>query len=111
MKQLSQMLKYVRDTLTAVSSNVYHYRRPANLAKAIIWQEDAEDGSFHTNNHLAEQQIHGTIDYWTPDEYDQTADDIQAALESRSRIGWRLSSVQYEDETGLIHHEWDFWVS
>lgn len=111
MKSLTLMLKYVRDTLTAISTNVYHYSRPANLDGAIVWAEDAEDGSFKVGNHMAEQQIHGTIDYWHKDEYPQTLDDIQAALDSRTRIGWRLSLVDYEDETGLIHHEWEFWVS
>ncbi len=110
MISLSMKLKIVRDALTAVSQKVSHYRRPPNLEGWIIWQEDSESGSFKAGNHLAEQQIHGTIDYYTRTEYDQTADDIQAVLDAVSRIGWQLSSVQYEDETGLIHHEWDFWV-
>lgn len=47
----------------------------------------------------------------TKTEFDETIDNIQAALESNHSIGWRLSSIQYEDGTGLIHYEWDFWVS
>lgn len=111
MTALSMKLKIVRDALTAVSQNVSHYRRPPNLEGWIIWQEDSESGSFKAGNHLAEQQIHGTIDYFTKTEYDQTADDVQTVLDAVSRIGWQLSSVQYEDETGLIHYEWDFWVA
>lgn len=111
MMQLSQKLKLVRNALTAVSTKVSHYKRPPNVDGWIIWQEDSESGSFKAGNHLAEQQIHGTVDYYTKTEYDQTCDDIQTALDASSRIGWMLSSVQYEDETGLIHYEWDFWVA
>ena len=57
-----------------------------------------------------EQIIHGTIDFFTKTEYHKTIDDIQAALTASPRIGWNLSSVQYEDETNLIHYEWEFWV-
>lgn len=110
MMSLNDKLSRVKNALTPLSDKVYHYKRPADIAGAILWAEDAEDGSFHAGNHLAEQQIHGTVDYYTKVEFDPMCDSIQGALES-SRIPWDLSSVQYEDETGLIHFEWDFWVS
>ena len=49
------------------------------------------------------------MDYYTPQEYDPAVDNIQAALNSL-RIPWRLNSVQYEDETNLIHYEWTWEV-
>ena len=109
--KLNDKLRRVGRTLSAVCAKTYHYKRPTSLAGCIVWQEDAEEGSFHVGNHLAEQQLHGTIDYFTKTEFDETIDNIQAALESNHSIGWRLSSIQYEDDTGLIHYEWDFWVS
>ena len=111
MRTLNQKLKRIAGALTAVSKNVYHYRRPADLTGAVIWQEDAEDGSFHAGNHLAEQTIHGTVDYFTKTEFDKTVDDIQASLEQFGGIAWALASVQYEDDTKLIHYEWYFWVA
>lgn len=112
MLTLNSKLKFVRDALTAISTSVYHYYRPSNLSGCIIWQEDSEDGSFHANNHLAEQRIHGTIDYFTKKEFDEVIDKIQASLDAHnSHISWDLSSVQYEDDTKLIHYEWDFWVA
>ena len=47
------------------------------------------------------------IDCFTQKEYDPVLDEIQDAL-NEAEIGWRLSSVQYEDETNLIHSEWEF---
>lgn len=110
MQTLNSKLKNVKSALTTVSSKVYHYARPSKLDKCIVWQEDAEDGSFHASNHLAEQKIHGTIDYFTKEEFDETVDSIQEALNTCEHVSWNLSSVQYEDETNLIHYEWDFWV-
>jgi hypothetical protein len=44
-----------------------------------------------------------------PDGRKVCLDNIQAALNSL-RIPWRLNSVQYEDETNLIHYEWTWEV-
>lgn len=109
MLKLSDKLGKIQTALTAISTNVYHYKRPASIDGAIIWQEDSEDSSFHAGNHCVEQQIHGTIDYFTKTEFDSTCDDIQSALDA-CMCGWRLNSVQYEDDTGLIHYEWEFWA-
>lgn len=108
---VNDKLKIVRNALTAVSTNVYHYRRPDNLENAIVWAEDAEDNSFYANNIKQNIAMHGTIDYFTKSEYDRKIDDIVAGLNSSSRIAWNIKSVQYEDETGLIHYEWEFIVS
>ena len=76
----------------------------------IVWAEMGEYESFDAENLKAEQQINGSIDYFTQTEFDVVCDNIQAALDA-ARIGYRLNSVQYEDETALIHYEWFFWVS
>lgn len=108
---LQNKLKRVSDALVTVSERCYHYRRPASVEKNyIVWQEDSEDDSFNASNHKAEQQIHGTIDFFTQTEFDSVVDGIQAALDLAG-IGFRLKSVDYEDETKLIHYEWEFWVA
>jgi hypothetical protein len=107
---LNSKLKMVRNVLTAVCKKVYHYRRPASIDGCVIWQEDSEEGSFNADNAKSEQVIHGTIDYFTSKEYDQTIDDIQCGLASNRRISWRIYAILYEDETALIHYQWEFWV-
>lgn len=104
-------LRTVRDALVGVTDACYHYRRPPAAPKSnyIIWAEDSEDGSFDTNNRKQEQQIHGTVDYYTLTEFDPVVDAIQEAFVSAG-IGFRINSVQYEDDTNLIHYEWDFWA-
>lgn len=110
MQSLQAKLSRVRDALVSVTSKTYHYRRPSTVQKNyIIWAEDSEDNSFEADNIKAEQQIHGTIDYFTQTEFDPIVDAVQEALLS-VRVSFRLNSVDYEDDTKLIHYEWEFWV-
>lgn len=107
---LSDKLKEIRDILSGLSIPVYHYYHPPKVAPPFIqWAEDGEEDSFYADNRTEGQQIHGTIDYYTLTEYDAAIDAIQAALDGAPAVGWRLSSVQYEDETNLVHYEWEFW--
>lgn len=113
MKSLVNNLKTIRDALLTVDQEaVYHYQRPKreNLTRYIIWAEEGETNSLMVGNHKAEQQISGTVDLYTATEFDTWADDIQEALDALDHVAWELDSVQYEDETGLIHYAWTFTV-
>lgn len=113
MKSLQTNLKNLRDTLKTVSvpEKVFHYTKPENIkAPWIVWQEDSEASDFAANNRKEEQQVHGTIDCYTKQEYDPLLDEIQEALNG-AEIGWSLLSVQYEDITNLIHYEWEFYIA
>lgn len=110
MKSLQNNLKQLRDTLKTISvpEKVYHYTKPKDVkAPWLVWQEDGESTSMNADNHKTEQQVHGTIDYYTLAEYDPILDEIQNAL-NEADVGWSLLSVQYEDTTKLIHYEWEF---
>lgn len=111
MMSMQNKLKTVRDALLTVTDKCYHYRRSGSIKTGyIVWAEDSEDGSFDGDNRKGEQQIHGTIDYFTLIEFDPVVDAVQNALNAAG-IGFRVNSVQYEDDTNLIHYEWDFWVA
>lgn len=110
MKSLTENLKTVKAALLTVTSEVYHYRRPEGKKAAyIVWAEDGSENSFRASNKTQEQQIHGTIDFFTLTEFDPLVDEIQAAL--NGVCGWRLDTVDYEDDTNLIHYVWEFWVA
>ena len=101
----------VKDALVSVSGlKVYHYWRPRLEAPFCVWAEDGEGDSVWSGNHQAEQVITGTIDYFTRTEFDPMIDNIQQALNNVENIGWQLNSVQFEEDTNLIHYEWDFQV-
>ena len=95
----------------AITCNVFHYtRKNSKTLPYVVWSEDGEQDSFNANNHKAEQQLSGVVDFYTLTEFDPIADAIQTVLDSEP-IGWRLDSVQYEEETNLIHYQWRWWVS
>ena len=111
MQSMNSTLSKVKTALTGIKDlKVYHYWRPRLEAPFCIWAEDGEGDSIHTDNRKEEQVISGTIDYFTKTEFDVMADNIQQAL-NESEIAWELSSVDYEDETNLIHFTWSFEVA
>lgn len=104
---LQTKLEKIENALTSIEGlSVYHYLRPRLSAPFCVWQEDGESDALWTGNHKAEQAVSGSLDYFTSQEYDTMVDEIQAALNSIEGCGWSYNSVQYEDETNLIHHEW-----
>lgn len=99
----------IRDALTSIDGlKVYHYWRPRMEAPFCVWQEEGEGDSLHTSNHKQEQVLTGAIDYYTLDEYDPMVDSIQEAINKVENLGWTLSSVDYEEETNLIHYSWSW---
>lgn len=82
---------------------VSHYRRLSDT-RYIVWQEDgAED--FEADGRHAEKAMTGTTDLYTMIEFDPAIDALGDAYDAYG-IAWRINSVQYEDETGIIHYEW-----
>lgn len=103
------MLEQLRDALVAIHKKTYHYFAPPNtIPPYIVWAEDG-DNDLNVNNVHGERAYTGTIDLYTKTENDPLLSSIPVAVES---VGgsWYLNSVQYEEETGLIHHEWVFTV-
>lgn len=110
MKSLVNNLSRIKTALLTVTDDVYHFEHPIGLKRYIVWQEDGEVNSLMLNNHKAEQQITGTIDLYTQVELDTWIDSIQTALDGLEHVTWALRSVQYEDQTRLMHYEWEFTV-
>jgi hypothetical protein len=73
--------------------------------KYIVWAEEGQTGSSHSDNIMNIQVYGGTIDLFTKDEYDPLFDDIQTAM-NKAGMAWSWNSTQYEEDTGFIHHEW-----
>ena len=86
---------------------VSHYRRTSK-PPFVVWAEDGEDVPIGADNHKSEQQLTGVIDLYTLTEFDPIADSIQEILNGEN-VGWMLNTVQYEEETNMIHFSWRWW--
>ncbi len=89
---------------------VYHYHKPdATQAPYAVWTETDEE-SFNADNAKSERQLNGTIDFYSLTEADSKLDEIETAL---AKLGatWTLASVQFEEDTNLIHTSWDWSVT
>lgn len=88
---------------------VYHYQKPAEIeAPYAVWQEFNEE-SFNSDNAKNERVLNGTIDFYSLEEADTKLDEIEEALMQMGAT-WQLSSVQFEEDTNLIHHQWEWSV-
>lgn len=70
----------------------------------MVWAEDDRLDLEADNKHV-EKGVQGTIDYFTKTEFDGKTDTIEAQLDTMG-VNWYLNSIQYEQDTGLIHYEW-----
>lgn len=100
----------IRDALlTVLLNDTHHFRAPEGSTKYIVWQESAEADSEWADNTLDHQVITGLAEYFTPDEYDPNVDKIQKAL-SDADISFRLTDIEYIDETKSTHYTWQWSV-
>lgn len=109
MKSIQTTLQSLYQQLNSVSESldVYHYEKSEDAdVPYIVWAEDGEESSFHSDNGKHEQVIGGVVDYYTQTEFDSNVDTIQTKLNELSGCSWLLDSVQYEDDTKLIHYHW-----
>ena len=103
------MLQSLKEALAAISgAQVYHFRAIKATAPYIVWAEDGAD-DLQLNGVHVEKAATGTVDLFTKTENDPLIASIEGALDSVDGV-WSLNSVQYEQETGLIHYEWIFEV-
>lgn len=69
---------------------------------------DGEADSLQADDHMVNQAPQGTVDLYTPDSDRDRMALIQETLNGFDGCAWYLNSVQYEDETRLLHWEWVF---
>lgn len=89
---------------TAVTDAVSHSRR-LRSDRYFVWQEDGAD-DLEANNRHVEPSMAGYTDLFTKIEFDPWAAALGASFDASDRILWRLSSVDYEEDTGFWHWQW-----
>lgn len=105
---LTMKLESLRQGFAALGGNVYHYHRSGMEFPCVVWAEEGAD-ALNADGNAAEQALRGTLDYFTPQDIDPMIDRIQKQFRAMG-LGWSLESVQYEQDTGLVHWEWTWEV-
>ena len=109
MKSMQSILKSFSDVLAQINGvNIYHYWRPKMQAPFCVWAEQNEGEPSYAGNKKIEKQFEGTLDYFTQTEFDPIVDEIVTAFESIDGLSYMLESVQYEDDTQLIHYTYSW---
>jgi hypothetical protein len=103
------MFDDLKNALLSVGVPVYRYSAQGADAPYIVWAEDGETDALSADDRKVLQAVGGTIDLFTFIEDDPVFMGVQTAL-NNAEISWNLNSVQYEDDTGLIHFEWTWQV-
>lgn len=99
------MNETIKDLLVKLTSAVYLYTAPGNTKPPyVVYGVDGANDLSAGNAH-AERADQGTIDLFTKDPADSLITGIPSALDAEG-VSYYLESVQYEEETGLIHYEW-----
>ena len=103
-------LDKIKDTLLTVTQDVYHYKALKKKDRYIVWAEDGSGNQLNANNARRQTTVTGRVNLFSKTENDEYIRKIEEAM-IREKISFKLDSVQYEEETGYIHHIWDFEVS
>lgn len=99
------MLEPLSAALAALTERCYHYyAMPGTTPPYIVWAEDG-DNDLSADNVHAERCFEGTVDLFTREEGDELIEAVPSALEGIG-AAYYLNSVQYEEDTGLLHFEW-----
>lgn len=102
-------LNDLKTALLTLPVEVYRYRAESNAkVPFVVWSEDTPIELIGNNHHL-ENGFEGTIDFYTKIEDDPTVANITTLLDSL-RIYWRYESIQFEEDTYIIHHVFVFRV-
>lgn len=100
----ASMLERLRAALAALGDAYHYVAAPNSTPPYMVWAEDGDNDLLAGNVH-AERCYTGTVDLYTRTDGDPLFSAIPAALEGLG-ASYYLNSVQYEEETGLVHYEW-----
>lgn len=97
----------IKAALDTTGLQFAHYAWVEHPAEFGVYAEDA-GRDFEADDLHAERGTSGTIDYFTRNDDGSIRETIEDALQGV--CGFRLNSIQYENDTGYIHYEWEFWI-
>lgn len=90
---------------TGIPFEAYGWDNAPSGTYGVVSLEGQED-SVAGDNRIHHQSIRGSIDLFVAGIETTAPKAVQDAI--NGLVAWRLNSIQYEDDTRLIHYEWIF---
>ena len=102
------MMNEVVQLLLGLTDKVYHFEAPENAAPPyIVWQEIGQGEILSGDDSQDAYAATGTIDIFSRNEKEPLVSSVYRALNDAC-ISFYKKSVQYEQDTRLIHTEYEF---
>lgn len=102
-------IQKLKDQLLTVGPTVYESWAHKAKTPYIVWLMNG-GSDLKANGRTQEQAISGTVHLFerktAPESF---FDGVQKAL-NRAECAWAISSIQHEQDTGLVHFEWSWEV-
>lgn len=92
---------------TTVTSEVSHMEK-LKSERYFVWYESDCTDLVADGRHVA-TSVNGYTDLYTKTEFDSWVGELGAAFDTYG-IGWELSDVDYEEDTGFFHYTWEWSV-
>lgn len=86
-------------------TTIRHYWRANLTPPFLIWAETGDGDARWLDNKLGHRNVGGVLDYFTKMEFDPNVDKIETMF-SDFGCSWYLDTVDYEEETNMIHYSW-----
>lgn len=104
-----ERIQELKDALLTAGPTVYESWAHKAKAPYIVWLMDGGN-DLKANGKTQEQSISGTIHLFERATAKESYfDGVQKALNCVA-CAWSISSIQQEQETGLVHYEWSWEV-
>lgn len=103
--RLTACMTRLDDFHNALPIPAYHYGTGIKGPPWIVWTEDGAAPA-HADGEVSTGILTGSTDLYTNVPGDPRAQAVWEALDECTWLAVRLESIQYEDDTGLLHYEW-----
>lgn len=100
-------MKTIKQILLELTDKVFLFTVPGRTLPPYIEYGIDGENQKKADNHVIERLESGYIDLFTKTDDDPLIKDVSAALDA-AEVSFYLNSVQFEEETGLLHFEWRF---
>lgn len=90
---------------TGIPFETYAWTTAPSGTYGVVSLDGAGDTVF-AGGHCTNQAVQGTVDLFVNGDTVAPAQAVQEALDGFDGCAWRLNSVQFEEDTMLVHWEW-----